>query len=113
MKTHTTIVFSWFNSLAIAVMIVLVAAIKTAEGENYSNAFESLSIPDNVINGLFTPNQSQRFFQAGREAFEREVEIFSHPERYSREDLLEIAPDAIKRIEPLQTPSVVTDDSEE
>ena len=97
-----------FNSLAIAVAIVF-AAITTAKGENYSPKIESLSIPDNVVNGLFTPNQSQQFFQRGREAFEREVEIYNYPERYNSDNLLEIAPESVERIKKLQPSAVMVD----
>ncbi|MEM8828400.1 MAG: hypothetical protein AAGE96_03465 [Cyanobacteria bacterium P01_G01_bin.19] len=51
------------------------------------------------LNGLFTPTQSERFFQAGRENFEREIEIFTHPEKYLRSDVLKIDPEAIKQMD--------------
>ena len=50
------------------------------------------------LNGLFTPTQSERFFQAGREDFEREVEIFNHPEHYLSDDILQIDPALIEQM---------------
>ncbi len=80
MKTNTSgLVFNWFNSLLFAIAIVMLAAITTAKAQAYFD----------VINGLFTPTQSDRFFQAGREDFEREIELFTHPERYRSNDLLQ------------------------
>lgn len=47
--------------------------------------------PDlNSLNGLFALTQAERFFQAGTEDFKREIKIFTHPERYLRDDLLKI-----------------------
>ena len=89
MKTNTSgFVFNWFNSSLLAIAIVLLAAITTAKAEIYFD----------VINGLFTPTQSDRFFQAGREDFEREIELFTHPERYRSNDLLQIDPELIEQI---------------
>lgn len=52
-----------------------------------------------ALNGLFTPTQSERFFQAGRADFKREVEIFNHPELYLRDDLLQIDPELIEQMD--------------
>ena len=90
MKTNNTgLIFNWFNSLVLAVAIVIVAAITTAKAQNSFN----------IINGLFTPTQADRFFQAGREDFEQEVKIFIHPERYLRDDLLQIDPELIEQMD--------------
>ncbi len=89
MKTNTSgLVFNWFNSLLFAIAIVMLAAITTAKAQAYFD----------VINGLFTPTQSDRFFQAGREDFEREIELFTHPERYRSNDLLQIDPKLIEQM---------------
>ena len=75
-----------FNTLLLAValgMLVVVAA-KAESNFNFD-----------VLNGLFTPTQSERFFQAGREDFEREIDIFNHPELYPSEDLLQIDPELV------------------
>ena len=83
-------VFSWFNTLLVAVIIGLL----TVLAANAENNFDF-----DMLNGLFSPRQSERFFQAGREDFEREVEIFNHPERYLRDDLLHIAPELIEQMD--------------
>ncbi|MCC0178172.1 hypothetical protein I4641_14410 [Waterburya agarophytonicola K14] len=51
-----------------------------------------------VLNGLFTPTQSERFFETGREDFEREIEIFTHPEKYWHDDLLQIDSESIEQM---------------
>ena len=73
--------------LAVAIGILAVLAVKAEDSFNYD-----------VLNGLFTPTQSDRFFQAGREDFEREVEFFNHPERYFKDDLLHIDPELIEQM---------------
>ncbi|HEY9767637.1 MAG TPA: hypothetical protein V6C71_03905 [Coleofasciculaceae cyanobacterium] len=88
MKTNTSgFVFNCFNSLLLAIAVML-AAITTAKAQVYFD----------VIDGLFTPTQSDRFFQAGREDFEREIELFTHPERYRSNDLLQIDPKLIEQM---------------
>ncbi len=96
MKTNNTgLIFNWFNSLALAVAIVILAAITTAKAQDSFN----------MINGLFTPTQADRFFQAGRKDFEKEVERFNYPESYSGDDLLQIDPELIEQMNrPQQIP---------
>ena len=99
MKSNSThFVFNWFNSLLVAIAIVIFAAIKTA------NAQSNVNVPTSVLNGLFSPTQSERFFQAGREDFEREIAIFNDPERYLNGDLLRIDPELIEQMNQLQPP---------
>ena len=64
-----------------------------------------IKLDASVLNGLFTPTQSERFFEAGREDFEREIEIFTHPERYLREDLLQIDPELRDRLNEYPEPT--------
>ena len=101
MKTNATgLIFNWFNSLALAVAIVILAAATTAKAQ----------VPFNVINGLFTPTQAERFFQAGRKDFEKEVERFNYPERYSGDDLLQFDPELIEQMDqPQQLPDFGAD----
>ena len=59
-----------------------------------------------VLNGLFTPTQSERFFQAGREDFERrEVEFLNHPEIYLKDDLLQMDSELLEQID-LERPTL-------
>lgn len=91
MKTTTSgYVFNWVTSLIMAMAIVILAAMTTAKAQK---SIEPNNIDLNTINGLFTPTESQRFFQAGREDFAREVRIFLHPERYLKDDILQIDPE--------------------
>ena len=95
MKTNALHFVSFFGtSLAIAILLVIVGAIGTAKGQtNVPNLNQS------VINGLFTPTAADRFFEEGRRNMEREREILTHPERYSREDILQINTIDIKIID--------------
>ena len=74
--------------LAVVIGLLAVWAVKAEDSFNFD-----------VLNGLFTPTQSERFFQAGKKYFEREVEIFSHPERYSKDDMLHIDPELIEQMD--------------
>lgn len=98
------------NTVATAT-IILIAAITPATAQSDRGA-SALFLPNNVINGLFTPTQSQRFFEEGRIAFEREVEIFNHPERYQGEDLLQFDRELIEQMKQLQPKKEVTSNSE-
>lgn len=91
MKTTTLgYVFNWVTSLIMAMAIVILAAMTTAKAQK---GIEPNNIDLNMIDGLFTPTESQRFFQAGREDFAREIRIFLHPERYLKDDILQIDPE--------------------
>ena len=87
-------VFSWFNTLLVAVIIGFLA-VTAAKAEN--------NLDFDALNGLFTPTQSERFFQEGRENFEREVEILSHPEQYLWNDSLQIDPELLEQMNDKQT----------
>lgn len=94
-------VFSWFNTLLVAITILLVSVV-AAKSEK--------SFDFDMLHGLFTPTQSERFFQAGRENFEQEIEIFNHPERYLRDDVLQITPELIDQMkEPRQSEDFTLD----
>ncbi|MEM8723461.1 MAG: hypothetical protein AAGE84_29955 [Cyanobacteria bacterium P01_G01_bin.39] len=100
MKTNTSgFAFSWFNSLMLAVAIVILAAVSTAKGKNNASAASVPSIPNNVINGLFTPTQADRFFQTGREDFEQEIKTFNHPQLDLGDDLLRFDPELIEQMQ--------------
>ncbi len=90
MKTNNRdFVFSWVNTLIFATIIGLLAVFTVKAESNFN--FD-------VVNGLFTPTQSERFFQAGREDFEQEVKFFNYPEQYLRDDLLQIDPEIIEQL---------------
>lgn len=100
MKTHHLIsASSLFNTLTVAIIILTSAAI-TAKAQ--SDRGSVISLPNNVTNGLFAPTQSQRFFQNGREAFKREVEIFARPERYWDNDVLQFDRELIEQMDLLK-----------
>lgn len=97
MKTNRkSLAVNCFNTLVLAVIIGILTAI-AAKAQDHLN-FE-------LLNGLFTPTESERFFQAGREDFEREIAILNHPERYLSGDVLQIDPKIIKQMNQLELPS--------
>ena len=73
--------------LALFMGIFSVVAVKAEENFNFD-----------MLNGLFTPTQSERFFQKGREDFEREVNLFTHSEKHFSDDLLQIDPKLIEQM---------------
>ena len=87
-------VVNCLNILAMAMAMVMLAAITTAKAEP--------KVSFDVIKGLFVPTQAERFFQAGKENFAREIEIFDHPEKYFKPDLLQIDPDLMKQMNDYQ-----------
>lgn len=90
MKTNNNdFVDSCFNTFLLAVEIVVLTVIGAKAQDNFS--FD-------MLNGLFTPNQSTEFFQAGRDSFEQQLEFFTNPEKYLEDDLLEIDPKLIEQI---------------
>lgn len=84
-------IFNWSNTVTLALAIAAIAAVKTVKAQH--------DLDLEVINGLFTPTQSQRFFHEGRENFERELEIFNHPERYLSDELLKFDSELIEEME--------------
>ena len=88
----------WLESLIIAIAIILMVASDTATAQNRID-----SVPNFVINGLFTPNASQQFFEAGSDNLEAEARILNNPEQYFDEDLLKIDPAAIKAMRQYQS----------
>lgn len=101
MKTNILRFVSFFStSLAIAIVLVIISAMSTAEANN--NTPVSRNLPDlhpSALNGLFSPTASERFLEEGRHKLEREVDILTHPERYDREAILKIDTTKIKNIE--------------
>ena len=101
MKTNILRFVSCFStSLAIAIVLVIISAMSTAEANNNTPVPRTLpDIHPSVLNGLFSPTASERFLEEGRRRLEREVDILTHPERYEREDILKIDTTKIKNIE--------------
>ena len=91
MKTsNKSLIHSSLETLLLAIVMGILTAWAAKAEDNFNF---------NVLNGLFTPTESERFFQAGREDFEREVEMFNHPERYLSDDLLKINPELIEQMD--------------
>lgn len=80
------------GAVAIATFVSLTSSANLVKAQNF----------DAVINGLFSPTQSERFFQEGRRSFESEVEILTNSEDHFKDDILQITPELLK---PRQYPS--------
>jgi hypothetical protein len=90
MKTNNhDFVDSCFNTFLLAIEIVMLTVISAKAQDNFD--FD-------MLNGLFTPNQSTEFFQTGRDSFEQELNFFAHPEKYLEADLLQIDSNLLKQI---------------
>ena len=98
MKTNTLHFVSFFStSLVIGIGLIIIGAMGTAKAQN--------TVPNlnqSVLNGLFSPTSAERFFEEGRRKMEREAEILADPERYQREDILQVDTIDIKRIEEME-----------
>ena len=66
---------------------VLASVILGAVGA--AKAQEAVPLPNqSVLNGLYSPTASERFFEEGKKKIERETKILLNPELYNRENLL-------------------------
>jgi hypothetical protein len=83
----------YVKSVIIAIALLLVTDTPARSQASIGN------IDSSVINGLFTPTASQRFFEAGRENFERETEVLQDSGRYFDGDILEINPQVTKQMQ--------------
>ncbi|MGK7953476.1 MAG: hypothetical protein AB4368_33010 [Xenococcaceae cyanobacterium] len=81
------VVSSFCTSLAIAIALVIVGKMNTAQAQN---AVVPPNLNQSSVNGLFTPTSADRFFEEGRRKFEREIEILTHPEDYYNGAILQI-----------------------
>ncbi|MEB3217042.1 MAG: hypothetical protein VKN72_12560 [Nostocales cyanobacterium 94392] len=61
------------------------------------------SINQSVLNGLYSPRASEKFFEEGNRKIEREIQILQNPERYKHKDILQNNAVDIKTIEKKQT----------
>ena len=84
------------ESVVIAVVLVLITAIATAKAQN-----DSPQIPDSspALNGIFSPTAADRFFDAGREDFAREIDFLSNSDKYLNGDLLQFDEEIIKQMQ--------------
>jgi hypothetical protein len=82
----------YVKSVILAIALLLVTDTPARSQDNIG------SIDNSVINGLFTPTASQRFFEAGRDDFERETRVMKDSGRYFDGDILEINPEVTKQM---------------
>lgn len=94
------LVTNLFKSLAIAITLILPEAMATAQAEKtllLTDATRTvgaqnmmLDVPNVPVNGLFVPTAAQKFYEAGREDFAREVDFLANPKRFLNGDILQI-----------------------
>lgn len=89
---------SLLESFSIAFVFILLGAIATAKAQNN---FPSVAEFDSSLNGLFSPTASERFFNAGREDFEDEIDFINNSDIYD-EDLLSVDEDIREQIKQIQ-----------
>jgi hypothetical protein len=88
MKTNNfSILVRYLSSLAIAMSLVL-----PARAQNDGTTPENFEGRDNhsLINSLFAPTAAQRFFEAGRKDFLREIDLLTHPKERLNDNILKI-----------------------
>ena len=68
----------------VAIVLILIETMAATKAQNIES-----NINQSVLNGLFSPTASERFFEEGKLNIEREVKILTNPERYQREDILQ------------------------
>jgi hypothetical protein len=86
-----------FSAIAF-LSISAIANEQTAQAQN-----NVPKIPNSTFNGLFSPNAAQRFFEEGREDFEREIKFVTNSEGYFNGDLLEINEELLEQIKENQS----------
>ena len=97
MKTNTLhLITSSLESLVIAIILVLISAIATAQAQ-HNTSFDTNF--NSALNGIFFPTAADRFFQVGREDFEREIDFVARPEKYLTGELLQIDAELIKQMQ--------------
>ena len=70
-------------------------------------AVQGQDIPQDVINGLFYPRSSQRFFEQGRSIFEREIQIFFYRQHLSLENILKTSDQLLQQNELLRQEEIL------
>lgn len=82
MKTNT-LHLTYFFCIYSAIVSVIVGFMDTAKAQ------EAVQIPNQtVLNGLYSPTASERFFEEGKRSIERETRILTNPKLNQREGLL-------------------------
>ena len=84
------------ESIFIAIVLVLATAIATAKAQDSSSRIPN-SNP--TLNGVFSPTAADRFFEAGREDFAKEINFLRDPDKYLNGDLLEFDEELIEQMQ--------------
>lgn len=85
MNTHTRSIIRLGKSGLTAIAIITIGTITTSSAQNNIPAVQTPT-----FNGLFSPTAAQRFFETGRNNFEREIDsVINSKDRFS-DDLLKL-----------------------
>ncbi len=89
--------FAYFLCICSTFASVMISAMDTALAQI------SPSMPNqSVLNGLYSPTASERFFEEGKKKIEKQTLILVNPERYKPESILKINIVNTKIIEELE-----------
>ena len=91
-----------FPSLAEGITIAWTALVLLTGIVPALKAQQVPQIPQQVINGLFDPTSSQKFFEGGRNRFDTEVQILLDRQLSSPEAILQINDDLLRQEELLR-----------
>lgn len=96
MNTHTRSIIGLGKSGFIAIALTL-AAITTSSAQNNIPAAQTPNFTP-TFNGLFSPTAADRFFETGRNNFEREIDsVIDSEDRFS-DDLLQLDPELVRQM---------------
>lgn len=80
--------FQLFPKILLSLITLLASSVNLVKAQH---------IPPTVINGLFTPTESDRFFQEGRRKFDAKTRVLDNAEHYFDNDILDISPEVLRQ----------------
>lgn len=95
MRSTTLHYITWFWKLCFFAIAFWSFPVLSATTQAQSNI---PIVSNSTLNGLFTPTAAQRFFEAGRDDFEREIKFVTNSETYFNGDLLQIDEELLEQI---------------
>lgn len=96
MNTHTRFIIGLRKSGLIAIALTIGAITATSAQDNLPAAPTPDFTP--AFNGLFSPTAAERFFETGRNNFEREIDFVNDSEDHFSDDLLQLDPELVQQM---------------
>lgn len=93
MNTHTRSIVGLGKSGLMAIAILTAGTITTSSAQDNIPA-----VPTPTFNGLFSPTAADRFFETGRNNFEREIDFVNDSEDRFSDDLLQLDPELVQQM---------------